>query len=63
MKKVDVGRKIKLFKDRFKTCFDTAKSKILKNAAIPDIQYCFTKQKYICGEKTLNKYNFGPNVI
>ena len=62
-RKIVLGRKIELFQDRFKTCFDTAKSKISKNAAIPAIQYCFTKQKHIRGEKTLNKYNFGPNVI
>ena len=49
--------------DRFKTCFDTAKSKISTNAAIPAKKYGFTKQKYIRGDKTLNKYNFGPNVI
>ena len=49
--KVDLGRKILLFLDRFKTCFDTAKSKISKNIAIPAIQYCFTKQKHIRGEQ------------
>ena len=47
----------------FKTCFDTAKSKISTNAAIPAKKYGFTKQKHIRGDKTLNKYNFGPNVI
>ena len=52
-RKVDLGRKIQLFLNRFKTCFDTAKSKISKNVAIPAIQYCFTKQKHICGEKAL----------
>ena len=52
-RKVDLGRKFKLCLDRFKTCFDTAKSKISKNAAIPAIQDCFTKQKHIRGEKTL----------
>ena len=52
-RKVDLGRKIQLFKDRFKTCFDTAKSKIFKNAAIPAKNYGFTKQKHIRGDKTL----------
>ena len=61
-RKVDLGRKIQLFKDRFKTCFDTAKSKIFKNAAIPAKKYGFTKQKHIRGDKTLKIYNFGPNV-
>ena len=50
-RKNGLGRKIQLFLDRFKTCFDTAKSEISKNAAIPAIQYCFTKQKHIRGEK------------
>ena len=52
-RKVDLGRKIQLFSDRFKTCFDTAKSKISQNAAIPAKNYGFTKQKHIRGEKTL----------
>ena len=52
-RKVDLGRKIQLFKDRFKTCFDTAKSKISQNAAIPAKKYGFTKQKHIRGDKTL----------
>ena len=39
--------------DGFKTCFDTAKSKISKNAAIPAKKYGFTKQKPIRGDKTL----------
>ena len=43
-------------------CFDTAKSKISTNVAIPSKNYGFTKQKHIRGDKTLNKYNFGPNV-
>ena len=58
-----MGRKSQLFKDRFKTCFDTAKSKISTNAAIPTKKYGFTKQKHIRGDKTLKIYNFGPNVI
>ena len=53
-RKVDLGRKIQFFLDRFKTCFDTAKSKISQNAAIPAKKYGFTKQKHIRGEKTLN---------
>ena len=61
-RKIDLGQKSQLFKDRFKTCFDTAKSKISKNAAIPAKNYGCTKQKHIRGEKTLNIYNFGPNV-
>ena len=48
--------------DRFKTCFDTAKSKISTNAAIPAKNYGFTKQKHIRGDKTLKIYNFGPKV-
>ena len=47
----------------FKTCFDTAKSKISKNAAIPAKKYGFTKQKHIRGDKALEIYNFGPNVV
>ena len=39
--------------DRFKSCFDTAKRKISKNAADPAKNYGFTKQKHICGDKTL----------
>ena len=41
----------------FKTCFDTAKSKISKNAADPAKKYGFTKQKHIRGDKTLKIYN------
>ena len=52
-RKADLGRKIQLFLDRFKTCFDTAKSKISTNAAIPAKKYGFTKQKHIRGDKTL----------
>ena len=52
-RKVDLGRKIQLFVDRFKMCFDTAKSKISTNAAIPAKNYGFTKQKHIRGDKTL----------
>ena len=37
----------------FKSCFDTAKNKISKNAAIPAKNYGFTKQKHIRGDKTL----------
>ena len=44
-------------------CFDTAKSKISKNAADPANKYGFTKQKHIRGDKTLKLYIFGPNVI
>ena len=44
-------------------CFDTAKSKISQNAAIPANNYGFTKQKHIRGDKTLKIYNFGPNVV
>ena len=62
MKKANIGRKIQLFKDRFKTCFDTAKSKISTAAAIPVKKYGFTKQKHIRGDKTQKIYNFGPNV-
>ena len=46
----------------FKSCFDTAKSKISKNAAIPTKNYGFTKQKHIRGDKTLKIQKFGPNV-
>ena len=53
-RKVDLGRKKLFFLDRFKTRFDTAKSKISKNAAIPAKNYGFTKQKHIRGDKTLN---------
>ena len=52
-RKVDLGRKVQFFSDRFKTRFDTAKSKISKNAAIPAKNYGFTKQKHIRGDKTL----------
>ena len=52
-RKVDLGRKIQLFLDRFKTCFDNAKSKISTNAVIPAKKYGFTKQKHIRGDKTL----------
>ena len=52
-RKVDLGRNIQLFLDRFKTCFDTAKSKISTNAAIPAKKHGFTKQKDIRGDKTL----------
>ena len=45
--------KILLFQDRFKSCFDTAKRKISKNAANPAKDYGFTKQKHIRGDKTL----------
>ena len=41
--------------------FDTAKSKISQNAAIPAKNYGFTKQKHIRGDKTLDKYYFGAN--
>ena len=34
-------------------CFDTAKSKISTNAAIPAKKYGFTKQKHIRDDKTL----------
>ena len=44
-RKVDLSRKIQLFKDRFKTCFDTAQSKVSTNAAIPAKKYGFTKTK------------------
>ena len=44
-------------------CFDTAKSKISKNEATPAKKYGFTKQKYIRGDKTLEIWNFGPNVV
>ena len=44
-------------------CFDTAKSKISTNAAIPAKKYGFTKQKHIRGDKTLKISNFSPNVI
>ena len=43
--------------------FDTAKSKISQNAAIPAKKYGFTKQKHIRGDKTLKIQNFGPNVV
>ena len=43
-------------------CFDTAKSKISINAAIPAKIYRFTKQKHIRGDQTLKIYNFGPNL-
>ena len=43
-------------------CFDTAKSKISQNAAIPAKNYGFTKQKHIRGDKTLKIQKFGPNV-
>ena len=62
-RKVDLGRKRHFFKDRFKTCFDTAFGKISTNAAIPAKKYGFTKQKHIRGDETLKIYNFGPNVV
>ena len=49
--------------EAFKSCFDTAKRKIAKNAAHPAKKYGFTKQKHIRGDKTLKIYNVGPNVI
>ena len=49
--------------EAFKSCFDTAKSKISKHAADPAKNDGFTKQKHIHGDKTLNKYSFGPNVV
>ena len=49
--------------EAFKSCFDAAKRKISKKSAHPAKKYGFTKQKHIRGDKTLNKYNFGPNVI
>ena len=42
-----------VLQDYFKSCFDTAKSKISKNAADPAKKYWFTKQKHIRGDKTL----------
>ena len=48
------------FLDRFKSCFDTAKSKISINAAIPAKKYGFTKQKHIRGDKTLKIQNSVP---
>ena len=48
--------------EAFKSCFDTAKSKISKNVADPAKNYGFTKQKHIRGDKTLKIWNFGPNV-
>ena len=62
-RKVDLGRKVQLFQDRFKTCFDIAKSKISQIAAIPAKKYGFTKQKHIRGDKTLKILNFSPNVV
>ena len=59
-RKVDLARKSSFFLDRFKMCFDTAKSKISKNAAIPAIQYCFTKQKHIRGEKNTENIEICP---
>ena len=47
----------------FKTCFDTARSKISQNAAIPAKNDGFTKQKHIRGDKALKIQKFGPNVI
>ena len=44
-------------------CFDTAKSKISKNAAIPAKNYGFTKQNHIRGDKTLKIKQIGPNVV
>ena len=46
----------------FKTCFYNAKNKISKNAADPAKNYGFTQQKHIRDDKTLEIYNFGPNV-
>merc|ERR1712139_214634 len=40
----------------FKSCFDTAKRKIAKNAAHPAKENGFTKQNHIRGDKTLNKH-------
>ena len=58
-----MGRKIQFFLDRFKPCFDTAKSKISKNVAIPARKYGFAKQKHIRGDKTLKINTFGPNAV
>ena len=52
-RKADLGRNKLFLKDPFKMCFDTAKSKISTNAAIPAKKYGFTKQKHIRGDKTL----------
>ena len=49
--------------EAFKSCFDTAKRKIAKNAARSSKNYGFTKPKHIRGDKTLKICNFGPNVI
>ena len=49
--------------EAFKSCFDTANRKIANNAVHPAKNYVFTKQKHIRGDKTLNKYHFGPNVM
>ena len=57
-RKFDLGRKIQLFKDRFKTCFDTAKSKISTNAAIPAKKYGFTKHKKISVVKNNENIEF-----
>ena len=34
-----------------------------QKSAHPAKKHGFTKQKHIRGDKTLNKYNFGPNVV
>ncbi len=53
----------KIFQKPLNGVFDIAKRKISKNAADPAETYGFTKQKHIRGDKTLNKYKLGPNVI
>ena len=55
---VDLGRKVQFLLDRFKTCFDTAKSKISTNAVIPAKNYGLTKQKHIRGDLKCTKINF-----
>ena len=55
LQKVDLDRKIQLFKDRFKSCFDTAKSKISTNAAIPAKNMGLQNKKFDFFKIALNR--------
>ena len=62
MKKTNLGRKVQLFKDRFKTCFDTAKSQSSTRA----FHRCDIRQQSFDLRRVtailLQRQNFGPNV-
>ena len=61
-RKVDLGRKNNFFKIALNRVLILPKARSRKMRQFP-LYYCFTKQKHIRGERTLNKSNFGPNVI